>query len=98
MILNEYGQIAYDEWIKLTERFTNFEMDVFQIMPNHMHGIILLNDVSASVFGATARVAPTFAPNNVVPNTVAPNTVTQNTVAPNTDAPNCCKSCAKLAP
>ena len=46
MILNDYGQIAFDEWIKLSERFTNFELDVFQIMPNHMHGIILLNDVS----------------------------------------------------
>ncbi|MDI9312402.1 MAG: hypothetical protein QM535_19485 [Limnohabitans sp.] len=47
MILNEYGTIAYNEWIKLTERFSNFELDVFQIMPNHMHGIIALNDVGA---------------------------------------------------
>lgn len=44
MILNEFGTIAYNEWIKLHERFSNFELDVFQIMPNHMHGIILLND------------------------------------------------------
>lgn len=44
MILNEFGQIAYNEWVKLTERFTNFELDVFQIMPNHMHGIIALSD------------------------------------------------------
>lgn len=42
MILNEYGQIAYNEWTKLAERFSNFELDVFQIMPNHFHGIILL--------------------------------------------------------
>ena len=45
MILNEYGTIAYDEWIKLTERFSNFELDVFQIMPNHMHAIIALKNV-----------------------------------------------------
>ena len=43
MILNEYGIIAYNEWAKLPERFPNFELDVFQIMPNHMHGIIMLN-------------------------------------------------------
>ena len=49
MILNEYGQIAYNEWIKLTERFANFELDVFQIMPNHFHGIIVLNDVGATL-------------------------------------------------
>ena len=53
MILNEYGMIAYDEWGKLPERFSNFELDVFQIMPNHMHGIIVLNDdVGAPLAGA----------------------------------------------
>ena len=41
--LNEFGIIAYNEWLKLPERFSNLELDVFQIMPNHMHGIILLN-------------------------------------------------------
>ena len=45
--LNEYGTIAYNEWIKLTERFSNFELDVFQIMPNHMRSIIALNPVRA---------------------------------------------------
>ena len=44
MIMNEFGQIAFDEWIKLSERFANFELDVFQIMPNHMHGILVLTD------------------------------------------------------
>jgi len=47
MQLNEYGQIAYNEWLKLSERFSNVELDVFQIMPNHIHGIIILNDVGA---------------------------------------------------
>ena len=42
MVLNEFGTVAYHEWAKLPERFTNFELDVFQIMPNHMHGIIAL--------------------------------------------------------
>jgi REP element-mobilizing transposase RayT len=68
MILNEYGMVAYNEWIKLTERFSNFELDVFQIMPNHIHVILVLNDVGASLADAqmdlqanraTARVAPT---------------------------------------
>ena len=44
MVLNELGMIAQNEWAKLPERFSNFELDVFQIMPNHIHGIILLND------------------------------------------------------
>jgi putative transposase len=50
MALNEYGLIAYDEWAKLSDRFQNIELDVFQIMPNHMHGIICIgNSVGASI-------------------------------------------------
>ncbi|MGM9475421.1 transposase [Pedobacter sp. GSP4] len=73
MILNEFGAIAYNEWINLTDRFSNFELDVFQIMPNHMHGIIVLSDIETTVGAtlavaqeedtvnrATARVAPTI--------------------------------------
>ncbi len=58
MILNEYGTIAYNEWIKLPERFMNFELDVFQIMPNHIHGIIVLNNVGASLADAQNTNAP----------------------------------------
>jgi putative transposase len=65
MILNELGTIAYNEWIKLVERFTSFELDVFQIMPNHMHGIILLNDVAGAdtlaQLGQPQGLAPTDA-------------------------------------
>jgi len=75
MELNECGQIAYDEWLKLSERFSNFELDVFQIMPNHMHGIIVLNDI----VGATLAVVQ----NAVVQNAVAQNTVAQNAVVQN---------------
>jgi len=50
MILNELGNIAYDEWVKLAERFPKFELDVFQIMPNHIHGVILLNGVVGAGF------------------------------------------------
>jgi putative transposase len=74
MILNQFGTIAYNEWINLSERFSNFELDVFQIMPNHMHGIIVLSDVGATLAvaqeedtanRATARAAPTAIPDIV---------------------------------
>lgn len=68
MKLNNCGMVAYNEWIKLSERFPNFELDVFQIMPNHMHGIILLNNIplEAELITAqndiekTEKVAPTI--------------------------------------
>lgn len=53
MILNDLGQIAFNQWGNLSDRFTNLELDVFQIMPNHIHGIISLN----APVGATLAVA-----------------------------------------
>ena len=67
MLLNEYGTIAYNEWAKLPERFPNFELDVFQIMPNHMHGIILLNDA----VGAGLAPAQSGQPQGIAPTTGA---------------------------
>ncbi len=43
MILNDCGKIAAEEWINLAQRFPSANFDIFQIMPNHMHGIIILN-------------------------------------------------------
>ncbi|MFA6400007.1 MAG: hypothetical protein WCX31_00040 [Salinivirgaceae bacterium] len=56
MILNEMGQIAHDEWLKLSDRFSHFVLDVFQIMPNHMHAIIVLNDPVGTTVGTTFAV------------------------------------------
>jgi len=53
MVLNENGTIANNEWNKLLIRYPNFELDAFQIMPNHMHGIISLKNA----IGATMTVA-----------------------------------------
>lgn len=46
MVLNIFGKIANDNWAKLPDRFSSMELDVFQIMPNHMHAIILLTDLA----------------------------------------------------
>jgi hypothetical protein len=62
MQLNEFGQIAFDEWLKLPERFPNFELDVFQIMPNHMHGIIVLKNEGDGGGGGKERVGASAAP------------------------------------
>lgn len=43
MNLSEIGQIAYNNWIEIQNNFNNVEIDEFVIMPNHLHGIILIN-------------------------------------------------------
>jgi len=42
IILNDTGHIAYNEWVKTSEIRDNVTLDTFVIMPNHIHGIIIL--------------------------------------------------------
>ena len=44
MILNKYGLIAQNEWKSTQYIRQNVELDEFIIMPDHIHGIIIIND------------------------------------------------------
>lgn len=44
MVLNEYGKIVKNEWMKSTEIRNKIKLDEFVIMPNHIHGIIIITD------------------------------------------------------
>ena len=55
MQLNDIGKIVKAVWNKLPEHYPNIELGTFVIMPNHMHGIIIINDI----VGAGLRPAPT---------------------------------------
>ena len=43
MKLNKIGKIARIEWLKIEVIRDNVELDEFMIMPNHIHGIIIIN-------------------------------------------------------
>jgi hypothetical protein len=42
MMLNEQGNIANEEWFKTNEIRKNMDLDVFVVMPNHIHGIVVI--------------------------------------------------------
>ena len=44
MQLNEFGQIAHEEWRKTALIRNEIELDEFVIMPNHFHGIIIIHE------------------------------------------------------
>lgn len=45
MILNEYGKIAEKCWLDLPNHYKNCFLDEFIIMPDHMHGIVIIENV-----------------------------------------------------
>jgi putative transposase len=44
--LNGYRRIAQRKWERWPARFNNIALDAFIVMPNHVHGIILIADQS----------------------------------------------------
>ena len=62
MKLNDRGQMVEAMWRQLPERFGQIELDEFVIMPNHIHGIIVITDhdakpdVGAPLVGACHHV------------------------------------------
>ena len=53
MRINEVGKVAENCWLEIPNHFANVELDYFVIMPNHVHGIIIINpecrDVACNV-------------------------------------------------
>jgi REP element-mobilizing transposase RayT len=43
MQLNEIGKIARDEWIKTAQLRDYVKIDAFVIMPDHMHGLLVIS-------------------------------------------------------
>jgi REP element-mobilizing transposase RayT len=44
MALTDAGRIVQTTWDGLPEHYPGVELDAFVLMPNHVHGIILLGD------------------------------------------------------
>lgn len=54
--LGHAGRMVLDAWLRLPERFGTIRLDAFVVMPNHVHGIVVLTD------SATSSVVPGRAP------------------------------------
>jgi putative transposase len=52
MVLNSFGEIASSRWHAIPERFRHVGVDEFVVMPNHIHGIMIIDAVGAPLAGA----------------------------------------------
>lgn len=44
MQMNSAGEVIYEWWQKLPEKFSSISLDTAIVMPNHFHGIVLITD------------------------------------------------------
>ncbi len=66
MALNDAGRIVQHCWDDLANHFAHVELDAFVVMPNHVHGIIVLTDG----VGAGLKPAPTSMKRHPLPEIV----------------------------
>lgn len=59
MELNRYGEILRAEWLKSADIRKEIELDIFVVMPNHAHGIVVIDNADASVGDAGASLRAT---------------------------------------
>jgi REP element-mobilizing transposase RayT len=61
MILNEFGIVVEYTWNDLPNHNKHIHLDNYVIMPNHIHGIILINNhgLEFNIVGAGSEPAPT---------------------------------------
>ncbi len=55
MILNQYGEIVADEWMKTAKIRQEIELGEWIIMPNHFHGILWINRTGAACRALTCH-------------------------------------------
>jgi putative transposase len=68
MHLSEIGKLAQMHWFDLPNHFNHVDLDAFVVMPNHIHGIIVLIDQSLA---DGIHAVPTSAANSVGTRSVA---------------------------
>jgi len=51
VILTRFGEIVRTVWCDLPAHVPNIELDAFVVMPNHFHGILLINGSLAGIQG-----------------------------------------------
>ncbi len=41
--LNRFGEIVHEVWLDLPKHYAQIKLDEFVVMPNHIHGILVIN-------------------------------------------------------
>ena len=59
MVLSDVGEIALQCWLEIPEHFPFVKLDTFVIMPNHVHGIVIIDKNDDGRDGENRGIAET---------------------------------------
>mgnify|MGYP002777006044 CR=1 FL=1 len=57
MQLSSIGQIAQQFWVEIPNHFNNIFIDAYVIMPNHVHGIVVIDNPVETRHGASLQTS-----------------------------------------
>jgi len=67
VVLSRYGRIVLTDWQNLAKRHPHIEFGAFTVMPNHVHGIVVIKDIPA---GADSKLVSGTARQSSLPEIV----------------------------
>ena len=65
MAANRLGAAVEDCWAELPEHYDNVALDAFILMPNHVHGVIIIQDAPTGVGAGLQPARPEDGPTGV---------------------------------
>jgi len=66
-MLNEYGEIIMKCWDTIPSHFVNVGCDEFVVMPNHIHGVIFINNCRGEVSSPFSEIVATNSKTKTAP-------------------------------
>ena len=73
MRLNALGEIASAHWVEIPSHYSNVTMDTFVVMPNHVHGVVVIRPVTeVEICVGAQHAAPLQGIQHVPPANVLP--------------------------
>ena len=67
MALNDAGKVVADEWTKIAKICNEIELDKWIVMPNHFHGVLVINDSVGAIHESPLQMTVTQRRNMELP-------------------------------
>ncbi len=88
MQLNEMGKLAEQYWVEIPNHFPFIELGNFVVMPNHVHGILIIDKPDTNAAIVAPVVTPNLGVSTTTETTTTETTTTNRTIKSKTGGKN----------